>query len=302
MARDTGLFLIFGKSSRYSQFNPLHVMMKKLRLPLLLLLLAAGFTTHAQGDLLITPTRVVFEGSKQKEELNLVNVGSDTAIYTVSFVQYNMKEDGGFTQIEKPDSGQMFADPYLRIFPRRITLAPREPQVIMLQYRKKTDMKEGEYRSHLYFRADKESKPLGLGETDEDTTSLKVQLIPIFGLSIPVILRIGNTSVKATLSDLSLEMQQDTIPILKFFINRSGNSSIYGDFRVEHIPAKGQPYEVGVLRGVGVYTNLNRRSVSVRLTKSPGVPLSGGKIRLTYSSNDPMKPVTLFAEQEMELK
>ena len=81
--------------------------MKKLRIYLILLMSGVILSSKGQGDLLITPTRVVFQGNKQKEELNLVNVGADTAVYVVSFVQYNMKEDGSFVQIDKPDSGQM---------------------------------------------------------------------------------------------------------------------------------------------------------------------------------------------------
>ena len=80
----------------------------------------------------------MFDGKKQTEELNLVNNGKDTAIYTISFVQKNMKEDGSFVNIEKQDSGQMHADP-LRIFPRTIKLAPGEPQVIQVQYNRKKD-------------------------------------------------------------------------------------------------------------------------------------------------------------------
>jgi len=135
--------------------------MKRKILMMLITLLVLNFQSIAQGDLLITPTRVVFEGNKQKETLNLVNTGKDTSTYSISFLQYNMKEDGSFVIIEKPDSGQLFADPYLRIFPRQVTLAPGEPQVIMLQCRRKADMLAGEYRSHLYFRAEKNYKPLG---------------------------------------------------------------------------------------------------------------------------------------------
>ena len=150
----------------------------------------------------------MFEGNKQKETLNLVNMGKDTATYSISFVQYNMKEDGSFVIIEKPDSGQMFADPYLRIFPRKVTLAPGEPQVIMLQCRRKTDMPAGEYRSHLYFRAEKNYKPLGMKNAADDTALLSVQLIPVYGIRIPVIIRSGAVNVNATLSDLKLDIQQ----------------------------------------------------------------------------------------------
>ena len=108
------------------------------RILVILLIVQSGFSLQilAQGDLLVTPSRVVFEGNKQKEQLNLLNMGQDTATYTISFVQRSMKEDGSFVTIEQPDSGQMFSDPYLRIFPRQVTLAPREPQVILVQYRR----------------------------------------------------------------------------------------------------------------------------------------------------------------------
>ena len=254
----------------------------------------------AQGDLLVTPTRVVFEGNKQKEELNLVNIGTDTAVYSISFVQYNMKEDGSFVIIDKPDSGQMFADPFLRIFPRKVTLAPREPQVVILQYRRKADMAEGEYRSHLHFRAEKESKPLGVGNSFPDTTQLKVQIIPVFGVTIPVIIRAGNVNVKATLSNLQMETQQDTIHFLKFTINRTGNISIYGDFEITYTTPEGKDFDVAKVKGVGVYTNINKRNMTIKLNKS-GI-ISKGKLNVKYSSHEENKKVTVYAEAELEIK
>ena len=83
--------------------------MKRRLLILLIPILGFCFNSFAQGDLLVSPRRVVFEGDKQKEDLSLVNIGKDTATYSISFLQYDMKEDGSFVQIDKPDSGQKFA-------------------------------------------------------------------------------------------------------------------------------------------------------------------------------------------------
>ena len=89
----------------------------KLRLTLLLVLLVIFFSpAFAQGDLLITPKRVVFDGSKRVMELNLANIGKDTARYSISLVQYRMTEDGNFEEITVPDPGQNFADKYIRFF------------------------------------------------------------------------------------------------------------------------------------------------------------------------------------------
>lgn len=75
---------------------------------LLILSLVAGFSipVKAQGNLLVTPRRVVFDGSRRVMELNLANTGQDTARYNISFVQYRMTEDGDFEEITEPDPGQ----------------------------------------------------------------------------------------------------------------------------------------------------------------------------------------------------
>jgi hypothetical protein len=274
--------------------------MKKLIIIILIFLPGLSQIISAQGDLLVSPVRVVFEGNKQKEEISLVNIGNDTATYSVSFLQYNMTEDGDFVLIEKPAEGEMFADPYLRVFPRQVTLAPREAQVVRLQLRRKPGMASGEYRSHLYFRAEKESKPLGLDSSVTDPKLMSVQITPIFGISIPVIIRTGEVKVVSTLSDLKIEFEQDTIANLKLVINRTGNISVFGDIIVEYIPAKGKPVEIGLVRGVAVYTSANKRNFSVHLKNTKDINLSTGKLRVRYTSPKD-SPYVLYAEKELIL-
>jgi P pilus assembly chaperone PapD len=266
--------------------------MKKL---LVIFIIAFSCKIVAQGDLLVTPSRVVFEGSTQKEVLNLVNMGNETTTYSVSFVQRAMKEDGSFIEIAQPELGQNFADPYLRIFPRQVTLAAQESQAIVLQYRRKPDMRPGEYRSHLYFRSEKNYIPLGDTKTAKDAKSLSVQLIPIFGMSIPVIIRTGETEVTASLTDLQLESKDQTKQNLSFNINRTGNISLFGDIRVQFIPEKGKAYDVAAVNGVGVYTTINSRKMTVRLDSNTGELLNKGKLQVTYRSNGATKAVVYAA-------
>jgi hypothetical protein len=274
--------------------------MKNSIIAILLLLSGAFQQISAQGDLLVTPVRVIFDGNKQKEEISLVNIGNDTTTYSVSFLQYNMTEEGKFELLDNSADGQMFADPYLRVFPRKVTLAPKESQVVRLQLRRKPDMKAGEYRSHLYFRAEKESAPLSL-EAKKDSKLMAVQITPVFGISIPVIIRCGNVNVASTLSDMQIENQQDTISNLKFFINRTGNISIYGDIVAEYIPVNGKAVEIGLARGVAVYTGISKRNFSLRLQKIKGVNLDSGKIRVKFTSPKD-SPYELYAEKELALK
>ena len=173
----------------------------------------------AQGNLMVFPKRVVFEGLKRSQELNLANTGTDTARYVISFVNYRMKENGEFEEITQPDSGQNFADKYIRFFPRSVVLPPNEAQIVRVQVIKNNQMSAGEYRSHLYFRALPAEKPLG--EKDiKDTTSISIKLLPIFGMTIPVIVRVGESTAKVNISDISFEMVNDTLPIMSMTFNR----------------------------------------------------------------------------------
>jgi P pilus assembly chaperone PapD len=267
---------------------------------LLASLVLLDYSAQAQGNLLITPRRVVFEGNKQSQELTLANTGADTAKYSVSFVQYRMTADGGFEQIELPDSGQLFADKYLRFFPRSVTLPPNGSQIIRMQYRKMPDMQNAEYRSHVYFRAVPKETLLGEDEKSKDSTAIGVKLTPIFGISIPVIIRNGNLSLAVKLSNVSLETMSDTVPTLSVTFERSGFKSVYGDLVVTWEPAQGEDIEVGVVRGIAVYTPNTLRNFKMQLRNLPGVDYTKGKLLIKFQAQNDVK-AELFAEKEFPL-
>ncbi len=265
------------------------------------LILFSGEIVSAQGNLLITPRRVVFDGTKRSFDLNLANVGKDTATYAITFVQIRMTEDGRFETISVPDSGQNFASPYLRYFPRSVTLAPNEAQMVKVQLIKQGELKPGEYRSHFYFRAIPNSKPLGEGEVKVDTTSISVKLTPVFGITIPAIIRIGESNARVTFSDVALEMVNDTIPLLKVAFNRSGNMSIYGDLAVDYVSAGGEVTRVGIANGIAVYTPNIRRTFQFNLKTLPGIDYHSGRLVLTFSAPSDIKPEK-YAEAEIALR
>jgi P pilus assembly chaperone PapD len=255
----------------------------------------------AQGDLLITPRRVVFEGSKRSMDLNLANTGKDTATYAISLMQIRMKEDGGFETITDPDPGQKFADRYIRFFPRSVTLGPNEAQAVKIQLIRSNELEPGEYRSHFYFRSIPKISPLGEKEKAKDTTTISVMLTPVFGITIPAIIRVGESTAKVSFSDLGFEMANDTVPRFNLVFNRSGNMSVFGDLTVDHISTQGKITRVGMANGVAVYTPNARRQFQFNLNKVPEVDFRTGTLRVIYTASSDVKPVRL-AEAELPLK
>jgi P pilus assembly chaperone PapD len=266
----------------------------------LILMIAFNATTFAQGNLLVTPRRVVFEGSKRSIDLNLANTGQDTSTFAVSIIQIRMTEDGGFETITQPDPGQQFADRFIRYFPRSVTLGPNEAQVVKVQLIRSNDLEEGEYRSHFYFRAVLDVMPLGEQEPVIDTTTIAVRLTPIFGITIPVIIRAGENTTKVSITDLEFNMINDTLPNLRFVLNRTGNMSVYGNLTVDHISPQGKTTLVGIANGVAVYTPNSLRRFQLNLNKAPGVDFRSGRLRVTYSASTDVKPAK-YAEAEFQI-
>ncbi len=267
----------------------------------LLLFVIAPSIAYSQGNLLVTPRRVVFDGSRRVMELNLANTGADTSKYNVSLIQYRMNEDGSFTEITEPDPGQLFADKNIRFFPRTVTLGPNEAQVVKMQVTNMDKLAPGEYRSHVYFRSVPKLTALGTEDLKKDTTAVSVQLTPVFGITIPVIIRVGVSDAKINLSDIKFDEINDTTKILEIKFNRTGNMSVYGDLRVVHISPAGKQTSVGSLNGIAVYTPNKSRTLRINIAEEKSVSFKSGKLKISFISQSDTKPVT-YAETEYILK
>lgn len=259
------------------------------------------FDAIGQGNLLVTPRRVVFEGNKKSIDLNLANIGQDSATYAISMVQIRMNEDGSFETITEPDPGQNFADKNIRYFPRSVTLPPNEAQVVKVQLSKANELKPGEYRSHFYFRSIPKVVALGEEETEVDTTSISVRLVPVFGITIPAIIRIGQSNTKVTLSDLALNIAEDSTPSLSLKFNREGNFSVYGDLKVDHLATDGTVTRVGLANGIAVYTPNLTRNFQFDLNQLPGIDFKSGKLLVTFSASSDVEPEK-YADAELVLE
>lgn len=241
------------------------------------------------GDLLVAPTRVVLEGRTRSAEITLVNIGRAAATYRVTLLHLAMTEAGELKEIEKPEPGAPFADDLVRFSPRQVTLAPNASQIVRLQLRLPADLGAGEYRSHLLFRAipNEDVAPERRIENKAETKpgELSVQLIPIYGVSIPLIVRHGASSATAGLTDLAFEPAAGTEgPALRCRLTRAGNQSVYGNISVTFRPGQGgAPRVVGAMNGVAVYPPLAARSVRIPLQAPPGVSLSGGRLEVAFS-------------------
>ena len=243
----------------------------------------ASFGAHA--DLMLFPTRIVFDKNQRAAQVELINQGKTPETYRISVVNRRMSDSGEITPADSPEAGEQFADEMLRYSPRQVTIAPGSSQTVRMLLRKPAELGPGEYRSHLQF--DRVAEPSAGSSVDAAADSggdkVGVVITALVGASIPVIVRQGETQATVTLAQLALEPPgAGAPPSLAFQILRQGNRSVYGDLAVTFVPRSGPPVEVAKAGGVAVYVPNPMRRARMPLQLPAGVALAGGSLRLSY--------------------
>lgn len=240
----------------------------------------------ASANLMLHPTRIVFDKNQRSAQLELINNGKETATYRISLVNRRMSDIGDISAIDTPLPGEQFADEFLRYSPRQVVLAPGAGQTVRILLRKPADLPAGEYRSHLQFdRIPAVGSTSSIDNQDQKTEpgAVGVQLQALIGVSIPVIVRHGETAATVSMAGLQLlKPVADKPPTLAVDLQRSGNRSVYGDLVATFTPHNGALQEVGRAGGVAVYTPNPLRRVKLTLQPPQGLTLARGTLRLEY--------------------
>lgn len=244
------------------------------------------------GDLLVAPTRVVFEGRRRSAELNLSNIGQAQATFRITLVRMEMDETGGIKELPF-DPGTENLRSLFRFSPRQVTLDPRESQTVRIQVRKPAQLPDGEYRLHMTFRAVPPDPPAPQ-TTAEAPKGIAIKLTPIYGIAIPLIVRHGKTSASVSITGPTVDVKNG---VLRFRLDRSGNQSVYGDLQVTLLPTTGAPEVLAEASGLAVYTPNSSRTVSLPIRKGRSIP-PGSRIRITYTQ-PALDGGRLFAETVM---
>jgi len=226
-------------------------------LALPLALVVAPRAEAGVGDLLVAPTRIILNGSRGTE-IVLSNIGDDVATYRVSVELRRMKPDGSLEDVAEANDREKTAQSMILYAPRRVTIAPNQPQTIRIAARAPAGLPDGEYRAHLLFRAVPPPRPVAAAT---QVKGVSFELIPIYGVTIPVVIRMGNLQAKVGIANVALA-QSDGKPAVALDLTRAGDRSVFGDVRVFKAGVKDP---IAIQRGVAVYTEIGTRHLVIPL-------------------------------------
>jgi len=232
--------------------------------------LALSTSAHAGvGDLLVAPTRVVLDGRKGGEII-LNNIGDEPATYRVSVEFRRMTKDGDLVDVTTPSATDKAAEDMIVYAPRKVTLAPHEPQAIRIAARPPQGLPDGEYRVHMLFRAIPPATPVVQSDA-EKPKGVQFKLTPIYGVTIPLIIRLGNLQASAGITNVQLEKKGDAEAV-GLDLTRTGSRSTFGEVRVMKAGFKDP---IAVQKGVAVYTEVGQRHVSILVPEASRAAAAG---------------------------
>lgn len=253
------------------------------------------------GDINLFPKRLVLEGRREVAVVGLFNKTANEGDYEIAIHDMAMVDGGQLVPFDNlsDEAGKAevkTASAMLRHSPRRVTLRGSESQTIRLMVRAPADLPPGEYRSH--FQVVSVPRDVEAGVSIEDAlgenaaSGIGVTIRPRFGISIPVIVRIGETTLDVGIRDASILTAADGSQAVSFTLTRSGTRSAYGDVIVT---ASGRKEPIALARGVGLYPELDNRQVVLPLNTETGAPLSASTALTISFVDDDVTPGVVLA-------
>lgn len=256
------------------------------------------------GDINLYPKRVVIDDRARIASVGLYNRSIERGEYDITIADKMMTGDGRLLDIETVDPAERAkvhgAAAMLRWSPRRVVLGGSEAQTIRIMARVAPDTPPGEYRAHFSAVAvppEDSSYSIEQAAGGQKPNSIGVRIVPRFGISIPVIVRVGQTTLTAAIENAHLVPLPGGGRGLQLTITRSGTRSAFGDIAVT---APGAKAPLAVLRGLGVYTEIDARQVMVPLDPAadPRLTASGAKLSVTYTDDD-VEPGKVLASRDI---
>lgn len=265
--------------------------------------------TNVNANLNVSPKRIVFDRLNRSATVYVFNQGTGSATFDILSVDRVMLPDGQIAAASEVDTKPELkpyvdklksAKTMLVTSPRRATLSPGKGQTIRIRVAPPASdaaggaPSDGEYRTHLTIVT---IPPRDIGLTADQAASgnsgqLSFRINTVFGISIPVIVRLGATNFKGEIKDPKIVKEMlsadgvsapRATSVLVFGIERLGPNSLFGNFEVRGAKEKSSGTPLGSARGVGVYPEIDRRQIKIPLSR---IPLAGEQIEVIYKDDD----------------
>ncbi|WP_163085717.1 hypothetical protein [Alteromonas profundi] len=237
------------------------------------------FSSHAFSNLLIHPTRVNLTPDLRTFVITVGNTANVTATYELSWAEKRALPQGGYESLDgKENEAVNSVSEMVRFSPRRVTLKPGERQSIKLLLRRARGLSDGEFRSHLRFKAVPNNSEAFNGVSQ--STSMKVNVVLNF--AIPVALQVGDYDAAIAIDSASIAINKDGgAGVVTTRFAREGLHSTWGDIEAYWKPNGGKEVLLAKSGGVNVWAELDTLTQDLTMVNGNFTP-NDGELRVVY--------------------
>lgn len=238
-------------------------------------------TSVFAGGLRFSPQRILIEGRQRNATLTLTNASKEPASYRITFVDILYQDDGSVIEAEQIPKDYPTARKLLRFSPSQVRLAAGETQTIRVLVRGR-NIPAGEYRVHAKLSKIPDVSTVK-DPVEENSKNISVSVSVNQAISLPVILRRGETSAKASIQSVSLETnKKQKYAVLDIKLAREGNRSLYTDLVVRDTAGK----KIKEVKGIALPVPNPWRRYSLHINDLTPTQLKSGKYSLELLNRD----------------
>ena len=247
---------------------------------LAVMLSALVIAKPVSADMLITPTRIVFEGRDRFGVVTLVNPGDKATTYEMGWRYFKMQESGNpYVAVGQPVT-EFDLSKHVVFSPRRVTLEPGAKQKIRLALRRPAEIPDGDYHVHLGFFVVPEAPEVPIVNNDDTFGPKQPQANVKVNVSytIPVVLRSGEVGVTSSIEDIELKRnpRNGFLTVVVPVTRGGGSHSVLGHLMVYHVDENGREERVGEISNAHIFPEVDRRLFDVQLIKD----IKSGSLRI----------------------
>ncbi|HEX8671713.1 MAG TPA: hypothetical protein VF710_07480 [Longimicrobium sp.] len=253
------------------------------RVALLLLALCAGTASRAAA-VTVSPTALFIDSRSPTAMLVLFNAGTAPEEIEIGFAfGYPTTDAQGRTNTILTDSapaGDPSILPYVRAFPRRLTLAPGQRQTVRVLVQAPAGMAEGEYWGRVVVRSRGGTPPI-----EQNNGAVRMQLNVETAVATAVLFRKGTVTTGLAVNGSVARLTPAAVEA-EFDVRRTGSAVFLGHLRAEVVTADGRV--VGRMEDeMAVYRALRLRYT---IPLAAGAPRTGLTVRYTFDTERPDLP------------
>ncbi len=182
----------------------------------------------ANGNISLSPYYLEMDNvATRSGQVRFTNTSQSEKTYNIQLVNFKQNPDGSYVTISEPVAGNPFASPFLEWAPHQVTLQPGQSQVVRVRRRAMAAAPDGEYVSHMLIQ--EQASPSMMYGTAQGGANggLVINLKPLYGVSIPVMIERGTLSASASIGDVRIERRNGK-PVASIPVRRTGDRSFFG--------------------------------------------------------------------------